>query len=85
MEGYANVAERNCREIGSEFDWLRPCFGLFCTFLDNRNEPLLDVLKRHFRHEDLNVKFRHLEDVEHIGRESVTNDMSIDVKGNERY
>ena len=69
VEGYANVAERNCGEIGSEFDWLRFSFCLFCTFLDNRDEPLLDVLKGHLRHEDLNVKIRQLEEVEHTGEE----------------
>ena len=67
VEWDVDAPEGNCGKAALEFDWLRLSFGLLSTLLDNLDELLLGALKRHLRHEGLNVNFLHLEEVEHVG------------------
>ena len=67
VERDVDAPEGNCGKAALEFDWLRLSFGLLSTLLDNLDELLLGALKRHLRHEGLNVNFLPLEEVEHVG------------------
>ena len=70
MEADVNASKRNWSDTRLGFDWLLFSFSLFSIFLENCDDPHLDVLKEHLWRKGQNVDFLHLGEAEHIGEEA---------------